>query len=71
MRPPQGLHATTPHGVSAGLLVMLVGALTAVVRFLAIHGFNNDHFVHLTAAQQGVVARIVPGPHDAHRQDPH
>ena len=40
------------HGVSAGLLVMLVGALTAVVRFLAIHGFNNDHFVHLTAAQQ-------------------
>ena len=40
------------HGVSAGLLVMLVGALTAVVRFLAISGFINDHFVHLTAAQQ-------------------
>ena len=40
------------HGVSAGLLVMLGGALTAVVRFLAIRGFNNDHFVHLTAAQQ-------------------
>ena len=40
------------HGVSAGLLVMLGGALTAVVRFLAIGGFNNDHFVHFTAAQQ-------------------
>ena len=22
-------------------------------------------------AMRGVVARIVPGPHDAHRQDPH
>ena len=26
---------------------------------------------HPVAASRGVVARIVTGPHDAHRQDPH
>lgn len=38
--------------VSVALLVILSGALTASFRFLAIDGFNNDHFVHLSAAQQ-------------------
>lgn len=33
------------------LVVVLSGALTAAFRFLTI-SFNNDHFVHLTAAQQ-------------------
>lgn len=40
------------RGVSVALLVILSGALTASFRFLATSEFNNDHFVHLTAAQQ-------------------
>lgn len=39
------------RGVSVALLVILSGALTASFRFL-VDGFGNDHFVHLTAAQQ-------------------
>jgi len=39
------------RGVSVASLVILCGALTASFRFLA-DGFNDDHFVHLTAAQQ-------------------
>lgn len=35
-----------------GCLVILSGLLTAAFRFLATRGFNNDHFVHLSAAQQ-------------------
>ena len=34
------------------LLVVLSGVLTASFRFLGTAEFNNDHFVHLTAAQQ-------------------
>jgi hypothetical protein len=34
------------------LVVILSGVLTASFRFLATVGFNNDHFVHLSAAQQ-------------------
>ena len=30
-----------------------------------------DRRFEAAAPNQGVVARIVPGPHDAHRQDPH
>ena len=37
--------------VSVAFLVILSGTLTASFRFLAIN-FNDDHFVHLTAAQQ-------------------
>ena len=39
------------RGVSVALLVILTGGLTASLRFLG-DAFNNDHFVHLTAAQQ-------------------
>jgi hypothetical protein len=38
--------------VSMAGLVILSGVLTASFRFLATVGFNNDHFVHLSAAQQ-------------------
>jgi hypothetical protein len=34
------------------LLVVASGVLTASFRFLATRGFNNDHFVHLSGAQQ-------------------
>jgi hypothetical protein len=34
------------------VVVILTGALTAAFRFLATEGFNNDHFVHLSAARQ-------------------
>ena len=40
------------RGVSVALLVILSGVLTASFRFLGTPEFNNDHFVHLTAAQQ-------------------
>jgi hypothetical protein len=33
-------------------LATTAGALTTAFRFLATDGFNNDHFVHLSAAQQ-------------------
>jgi hypothetical protein len=39
------------RGVLVASLVVLSGALTASFRFLAVR-FSNDHFVHLTAAQQ-------------------
>jgi hypothetical protein len=38
--------------VAAARLVILSGVVTASFRFLATVGFNNDHFVHLSAAQQ-------------------
>lgn len=34
------------------LAAVAVGLVTAAFRFLATTGFNNDHFVHLSAAQQ-------------------
>jgi hypothetical protein len=41
-----------PSGTSVPLLVVASGVLTASFRFLATRGFNNDHFVHLSGAQQ-------------------
>jgi hypothetical protein len=41
-----------PARTSLALLVVLSAGLTAAFRFLATRGFNNDHFVHLSAAQQ-------------------
>jgi hypothetical protein len=40
-----------PARTSLALLVVLSAGLTAAFRFLATRGFNNDHFVHLSAAQ--------------------
>lgn len=34
------------------LTIVLLAVLTAAFRFLALTGLSNDHFVHLTAAQQ-------------------
>ena len=41
-----------PSRASVAGLVGVSGVVTAVLRFLATRGFNNDHFVHLSAAQQ-------------------
>jgi hypothetical protein len=44
--------AAPPYHAWTVCLAAAAGALTASFRFLATPGFNNDHFVHLTAAQQ-------------------
>lgn len=53
MSAPPGLRAERQRrGVYLALLVVGAGVLTAAFRFLGTPEFNNDHFVHLTAAQQ-------------------
>ena len=42
-----------PRDTSSFMLIaVMCAAMTAAFRFLATTGFSNDHFVHLTAAQQ-------------------
>jgi hypothetical protein len=52
--PQAGLDAEGDRwrAASMALLIVLSAALTAAFRFLGTAEFNNDHFVHLTAAQQ-------------------
>ncbi|HKH72572.1 MAG TPA: hypothetical protein VKA59_14535, partial [Vicinamibacterales bacterium] len=39
-----------PSAVAGAAVV--AGLLTAIIRYLGLEGFSNDHFQHLAAAQQ-------------------
>ena len=57
--------------VSRGGVSSWYGSLAARYADVFLYFSPEEFRVATEDAKKGVVARIVPGPHDAHRQDPH